>query len=95
MSHVGSTTFINTNLFGSTTPVNQTRTGTGTGLLFGSTPTSTQSNSLLSTPFGSTSPFGRKIKIISDKVIYYNYLIVRKKILYRQQRIQVYCRKGF
>ncbi|CAF3327867.1 unnamed protein product [Rotaria socialis] len=43
----------NTSLFGTSTPVNQNRTSTG---LFGNT--TTQPNTLTSTPFGSTSLFG-------------------------------------
>ncbi|CAF2347697.1 unnamed protein product [Rotaria sp. Silwood2] len=50
-----STTPSNTSLFGTSTPVNQNRTGSGS--LFGNT-TMPQPNTLTSTPFGSTSLFG-------------------------------------
>ncbi|CAF3933372.1 unnamed protein product, partial [Rotaria sp. Silwood2] len=49
-----STTPSNTSLFGTSTPVNQNRTGSGS--LFGNT-TMPQPNTLTSTPFGSTSLF--------------------------------------
>lgn len=56
------TTPSNTSLFGTSTPVNQNRTGTS---LFGNT-TTTQPSALTSTPFGSTSLFGNKIRIIES-----------------------------
>ncbi|CAF3518741.1 unnamed protein product [Adineta steineri] len=55
MFNLAPTTPGNTSLFGQTTPVNQTRTGSG--FLFGNT-TTTQPNTLTSTPFSSTSLFG-------------------------------------
>ncbi|CAF3363914.1 unnamed protein product [Rotaria sp. Silwood1] len=51
------TTPSNTSLFGTLTPVNQNRTVTSS--LFGNT-TAAQSNTLASTPFGSTSLFVKK-----------------------------------
>lgn len=59
MFNFGSTTQTNTSFLGQSTPVNQTRSGSG--FLFNST--TTQPSTLTSTPFASTSLFGKKILI--------------------------------
>jgi len=58
MFNLPSSTPSNTSLFGQSTPINQNRTGSG--FLFGNT-TTTQPSTLTSTPFNSTSLFGKTI----------------------------------
>jgi hypothetical protein len=58
MFNLNSTTASSTSFLGQSTPVNQNRTGT---ILFGGT--TTQPNTLTSTPFTSTSLFGKTYSI--------------------------------